>query len=189
MRGPQQLLIGQARLLQLLGELAVLLQPVAFQQGDLLLHGGQLLRNGCQCTEHTAVLVPGLAQLPVLRREKPALGVGGGELGAHLGEPGRYAVEVLFYGDVAPAEQDVDGGGARNGAREQREQGQNQCKSFHDFTVACPCDTFRARRPGQSGARRNPPGTASPAGPAPAGAQGCTPDDAGPPVTTASAGG
>ena len=45
MRGPQQLLIGQAGLLQLLGELAVLLQPVAFEQGHLLLHGGELFRH------------------------------------------------------------------------------------------------------------------------------------------------
>ena len=142
MRGPQQLLIGQAGLLQLLGQLAVLLQPVAFEQGHLLLHGGELLRHRRQRPEHTAVLVPGLAELPVLGREQAPLGVGGGELGADVGKPGRHAVEVLLHGQVAPAEQDVDDGGARDGAREQHEQGKNQCKSIHAFTVACPCDSF-----------------------------------------------
>ena len=117
MRGPQQLLIGQAGLLQLLGQLAVLLQPVAFQQGDLLLHGRELFRHRRQRTEHTAVLVPGLAQLPVLGREKSPLGVGGGELCADFRQARRDAVEVLFHGEVAPAEQDVDDGGARNGAQ------------------------------------------------------------------------
>ena len=88
MRGPKQLLIGQAGLLQLLGQLAVLLQPVAFEQGYLLLHGGELFRHGRQRTEHTAVMVPGLAELAVLGREQAPLGVGGGELGADVGQPG-----------------------------------------------------------------------------------------------------
>ena len=142
MRGAQQLLVGQPGLLQLLGELAVLLQPVALQQRHLLLHGRELFRHRGQRPQHTAVLVPGLAELPVLGREQAPFGVGGGELGADFGEPGRYAVEVVFHGDVPPAEQDIDDGGARNGANEQHEQGKNHSKSIHGFTLACPCDSF-----------------------------------------------
>ena len=96
MGGAQQLLIGQPGLLQLLGQLAVLLQAVAFQQGHLLLHRSELLRHRRQGTQHAAVLVAGLAQLPVLRRQKPPLGVGRGELRADLGKPGRDGVEVLL---------------------------------------------------------------------------------------------
>ena len=43
-------------LLQLLGELAVLLQPVALQQRDLLLDRGELLRHRSQRAQHAAVL-------------------------------------------------------------------------------------------------------------------------------------
>ena len=117
MRGPQQLLIGQPGLLQLLGQLAVLLQPVPLQQGNLLLHGGELFRHRRQRTQHAAVLVPGLAELPVLRRQEAPLGVGRGELGADLGKPGRNAVEVLLHGQIAPPEQHIGDGGAGDGAQ------------------------------------------------------------------------
>ena len=97
MRGAQELFVGQPCFLQLLGELAVLLQPVALQQGHLLLDRGELFRHRRQRPQHTAVLVPGFAQVPVLRSQQAPLGVGCRELGADLGEPGGDGVEVLLH--------------------------------------------------------------------------------------------
>ena len=153
MRRAQQLLVGQPGLLQLLCQLSVLLQAVALQQRNLLLHRSELLRHRRQGPQHTAVLVAGLAEVPVLRSQKPPLGVGRGELGADVGEPGRHGVEVLLHGEGPAPEQHVDHRGTGDCADEQHEQGKNQSKSVHAFTLARPCDSFRMT---PCGRRRSP---------------------------------
>ncbi len=57
MGGAEKLFVGEAGFLQLLCELSVLLQPVPFQQGYLLLDRRELLRHGRQGPKDAAVLV------------------------------------------------------------------------------------------------------------------------------------
>ena len=135
--GAQQLLVGQPGFLQLLGQLPVLLQPVPLQQGHLVLHMRELLPHRRERAQTLPSSFRGLAQLPVLRGQQPPLGVGRGELGADLGEPGDTASKSCSRQDPAP-EQHVNHRGAGDGADEQHEQGKNQSKSVHAFTLAAP---------------------------------------------------
>jgi hypothetical protein len=118
-RGPHQLLVGESGLLQLLGQLTVLFQPVPFQQGYLLLHRRQLLSHWRQGPQDAGVLLTRRAQLPVLGGQELPFGVRGSKLGAHLRKAGRNAVEIRLQGGAPAAQHHVHRARAGHGAQQQ----------------------------------------------------------------------
>ncbi len=151
MRGAQELFIGQPGFLELLGELAVLLQAIPFQKRYLLLDGSQLLGNRGESPQDAAILIPGLVQFTVLRQQKPPFGVGGGKLGVHRGKPGRDAVEIFFERGIAAPKQEEASHHAGGRSQKKHEQSEYYCKTIHVSNLGIGVGQFSeagSRHPG-----------------------------------------
>jgi hypothetical protein len=135
-RGFHELLVREPGLLQLLSELPVLFQPVAFQEGNLLLDGTKLLGYRRQGPQNAAVLLARFPELPVLHSQQPPLGFRRGVLRADLRESRRNAVEIRLQRHIAAPHDHVHEGRPRQRAEQQHQEGQNHCKRIHAFTVA-----------------------------------------------------
>ena len=131
MRGAHQLFIREPRFLQLLGKLAVLFHAVPFQQRHLLLDCRELLRHRGKGAQHAAVLRPGLAELAVLCRQKPAFGVGRCKLALTSDSREDTASKSASSAVVLLPQHKVGGGRTGEGASQKHEEGQNQGKCIH----------------------------------------------------------